>query len=125
MTDSSRICSWKLAFALDNPIRRLIHNPKKILGGYVEPGQTVLDLGCGPGTFSIAMAKMVGESGKVIAVDVQEEMLQIVKEKAAQQGLESRIVSHRAILTGLAYPRRWILLWLSTWFMKCPVLKRS
>ena len=96
MSDSSRICSWKIAFALDNPIRRLIHNPRKILGGYIEPGQTVLDLGCGPGTFSIAMAKMVGESGKVIAVDVQEEMLQIVRKKAAQQGLESRIVTHKS-----------------------------
>ena len=96
MADSSRICSWKIAFALDNPIRRLIHNPQKILGGYIEPGQTVLDLGCGPGTFSIAMAKMVGESGKVIAVDVQEEMLQIVRKKAAQQGLESRIVTHKS-----------------------------
>jgi ubiquinone/menaquinone biosynthesis C-methylase UbiE len=42
------------------------------------------------------MAKMVGESGKVIAVDVQEEMLQIVREKAAQQGLESRIVTHKS-----------------------------
>lgn len=96
MTDSSRICSWKIAFALDNPIRRLIHDPKKILGGYIEPGQTVLDIGCGPGTFSIAMAKMVGESGKVIAVDVQEEMLQIVRKKAAQHGLESRIVTHKS-----------------------------
>jgi ubiquinone/menaquinone biosynthesis C-methylase UbiE len=96
MTDSSRICSWKIAFALDNPIRRLIHDPQKILGGYIEPGQTVLDLGCGPGTFSIAMAKMVGESGKVIAVDVQEEMLQILREKAAQQGLESRIGTHKS-----------------------------
>ena len=96
MSDPSRICSWKIAFALDNPIRRLIHNPRKILGGYIEPGQTVLDIGCGPGTFSIAMAKMVGESGKVIAVDVQEEMLQILREKAAQQGLESRIVTQKS-----------------------------
>ena len=96
MTDSSRICSWKIAFALDNPIRRFIHNPQKILGGIIEPGQIVLDLGCGPGTFSLAMAKMVGESGKVIAVDVQEEMLQIVREKAAQQGLESRIVTRKS-----------------------------
>ena len=85
MTDSSRIYSWKIAFVLDNPIRRLIHDPQKILGGYIEPGQTVLDLGCGPGTFSIVMAKMVGESGKVIAVDVQEEMLQILRKKAARQ----------------------------------------
>ncbi len=96
MSDSSRICSWKIAFALDNPIRRIIHNPQKILGGYIEPGQTALDLGCGPGTFSVAMAKMVAESGKVIAVDVQEEMLQIVREKAAQQGLESRIFTHKS-----------------------------
>ena len=96
MSDSSRICSWKIAFALDNPIRRIIHNPQKILGGIIEPGQIVLDLGCGPGTFSLAMAKMVGESGKVIAVDVQEEMLQILREKAAQQGLESRIVTHKS-----------------------------
>ena len=83
---------------MDNPIRRLIHNPQKILGEYIEPGQTVLDVGCGSGTFSIAMAKMVGESGKVIAVDVQEEMLKIVREKAAQQGLESRIVTHKSDL---------------------------
>jgi ubiquinone/menaquinone biosynthesis C-methylase UbiE len=96
MSETSHICSWKIAFALDNPIRRLIHNPQKILGGYIKPGQTVLDLGCGPGTFSIAMAKMVGESGKVIAVDIQEEMLQIVRTKAAQQGLESRIVTHKS-----------------------------
>ncbi|MFZ2471339.1 MAG: methyltransferase domain-containing protein [Methanothrix sp.] len=96
MSEASRICSWKIAFALDNPIRRIIHNPQKILGGYIEPGQTVLDLGCGPGTFSLAMANMVGESGKVIAVDVQEEMLQIVREKAARQGRGSIIVTHKS-----------------------------
>jgi ubiquinone/menaquinone biosynthesis C-methylase UbiE len=96
MSETSHICSWKHAFALDNPIRRLIHNPQKILGGYIKPGQTVLDLGCGPGTFSLAIAKMVGESGKVIAVDVQEEMLQLVRKKAARQGLESRIVTRKS-----------------------------
>ncbi len=72
MNETSHICSWKIANALDNPIRRLIHNPQKILGGYIKPGQTVLDLGCGPGVFSIAMEEMVGKSVKVIAVDVQE-----------------------------------------------------
>jgi ubiquinone/menaquinone biosynthesis C-methylase UbiE len=95
MSETSRICSWKIAFALDNPIRRLIHNPQKILGRYIEEGQTVLDLGCGPGTFSVAVAEMVGESGKVIAVDVQEEMLKLVREKAARQGLQARIVTHK------------------------------
>lgn len=96
MTESSRICSWRRAPALDNPIRRVIHNPKKILDGIVEKGQTVLDIGCGPGFFSIAMAEMVGETGKVIAVDVQEEMLQILREKAAKKGLQSRIITHKS-----------------------------
>ncbi len=93
MTDSSRVCSWKLAPTLDSPVRRLIHNPKKILGGIVGEGQTVLDMGCGPGFFSVAMAEMVGASGRVIAVDLQEEMLQILRKKALQKGLESRIIT--------------------------------
>jgi len=39
---------------------------------------------------------MVGESGKVIAVDIQEEMLEILRKKAAQHGLESIIVTHKS-----------------------------
>jgi ubiquinone/menaquinone biosynthesis C-methylase UbiE len=96
MIDPTRICPWWLAPTLDNPIRRLVHNPKTILSGYIGRGQTVLDLGCGSGTFTIAMAKMVGEDGKVIAVDVQDEMLQMVRKKAAKEGLESRIITHRS-----------------------------
>ena len=96
MIDSSRICPWWLAPALDNPIRRLIHNPDKILGVYIESGQKVLDLGCGSGTFTLAMARMVGETGKVIAVDVQNEMLQIVRKKADKERLESRIITHKS-----------------------------
>jgi cyclopropane fatty-acyl-phospholipid synthase-like methyltransferase len=54
-----------MPFTLDeNPIRRLLHNPEKILGPYVKPGMTVMDVGCGMGFCSIAMAKMVGEDGK-------------------------------------------------------------
>jgi ubiquinone/menaquinone biosynthesis C-methylase UbiE len=96
MAALSRICPWWLAPALDNPIRGLMHNPEKILDGYIESGQTVLDLGCGSGTFTIAKAKMVGETGKVIAVDVQDAMLQIVRKKAAKEGVESHIITHKS-----------------------------
>ena len=96
MSLSIHVCPWWLARALDNPIRRLIHSPDKILGGYIEPGQTVLDLGCGSGTFTIAMARMVGEAGRVIAVDLHDEMLQIVKQKAAKEGLACRITIHKS-----------------------------
>jgi ubiquinone/menaquinone biosynthesis C-methylase UbiE len=42
------------------------------------------------------MARMVGEAGRVIAVDLQDEMLQVVKQKAIKEGLESRIVTHKS-----------------------------
>src|SRR5512137_1735883 len=96
MIHSFHVCPWWLARALDNPIRRLIHSPDKILGGYIEPGQTVLDLGCGSGTFTIAMARMVGASGRVIAVDIQDEMLQLVRQKAMKEGLDSRLITHKS-----------------------------
>ncbi len=94
------VCPWQHAWFLDNWVRRAVQNPDKIIGAYVEEGQTVLDLGCGPGMFSLAMARMVGEGGKVISVDIQEEMLQILRQKSERAGLNSRIVLHKS-QTGL------------------------
>lgn len=90
-----RICPVERAGGLDNKIRRLLQNPQKILKPYVEKGMTVLDVGCGPGFFSIDMAKMVGESGRVIASDLQEEMLQIVQNKIKGSEIENRIILHK------------------------------
>ena len=69
---SKRVCPVEIAGHLDNRIRRWVQNPQKILEPYVEEGMVVLDIGCGPGFFSIDMAKMVGRSGRVIAADLQE-----------------------------------------------------
>lgn len=66
-----RVCPWWLAYTFDHALRRLIHRPEVILAGLVRPGQTVLDLGCGMGFFSLAMARLVGEQGRVICVDLQ------------------------------------------------------
>ena len=96
MKSSTRVCPWQNAWTLDSWIRRLVHNPHKIVGGYIKEGQTVLDLGSGPGMFSIAMAEIVGEKGKVISVDIQEEMLQMLKRKSERAGLESRILIHKS-----------------------------
>ena len=93
---SADVCSYQKAWALDIWIRKYIHNPYKIVGEYIKEGQTVLDLGCGPGFFSLAMAEMVGEKGRVISVDIQKEMLQILKEKSERAGLKSRIVLHKS-----------------------------
>lgn len=95
------VCSHKHAFFLDNFIRRLFQNPKKIMGPYIRPGDTVLDLGCGPGYFSIDMAEMVGESGRVFAVDLQKEMLAKVARKAALKNLSPIIHLHQCTQTDI------------------------
>ncbi len=81
-----------MAYTFDNPLRKLIHNPYKILGRYVGPGMKVLDIGCGMGYFSIAMAKMVGPGGSVISVDVQQKMLDIMTKRAEKAGVRERII---------------------------------
>ena len=88
-------CPWWFAYTFDNPIRKLIHNPQQVLWGLVEKGQTVLDLGCGMGCFSIAMAKMVGVSGRVISADLQQQMLDILLKRAKKAGVQSRIFTHK------------------------------
>lgn len=83
------------AWLLDNPLRRLLQSPKRIVGCYISHGDTVLDIGCGPGFFARPMAVMVGEEGRVIAADVQEEMLAMLAERAGREGLLDRIRLHR------------------------------
>ena len=75
------ICSHHHSFALDNFFRRVVQSPKRILGPYLNKGDTVVDLGCGPGFFCLAMAELVGSSGSVFAVDLQPEMLDRVQAK--------------------------------------------
>ena len=95
MHGKSRVCPVALAGILDNGFRRWGQNPRKILGPYIKEGMTVLDLGCGPGFFSIDIAQMVGRSGRVIATDLQEGMLQKIKDKIRGTELESRIILHQ------------------------------
>ncbi len=90
-----RICPVERAGSLDSRIRRWVQNPRKILGPYIEEGMAVLDLGCGPGFFSIDIAHMVGKSGHVIAADLQDGMLQKLKNKIRGTELEKRIIFHK------------------------------
>ena len=92
---NNRVCPVERAGSLDNRIRRWFQNPQKILRPYIEEGMMVLDVGCGPGFFSIDMAQMVGKSGRVIASDLQEGMLQKVRDKIKGTELEERIKLHK------------------------------
>ncbi len=84
-----KICPVILSGILDMGIRRRAHDPKRILKPYINEGMTVLDLGCGPGFFTMDMAKMVGASGKVVAADLQDGMLEILKKKIERSGLKN------------------------------------
>ena len=81
------VMSWRRQWTLNNPIRAWFHPPHKIFKGLVEPGMTVADTGCGTGFFSLALARMVSPSGKVIAVDLQAEALALLEAKAEKLGL--------------------------------------
>jgi ubiquinone/menaquinone biosynthesis C-methylase UbiE len=55
----------------------------------VQPGQTVCDMGCGNGFYTLPLAKQVGEGGKVLAVDIQPEMLHLLDERAKTERIEN------------------------------------
>jgi ubiquinone/menaquinone biosynthesis C-methylase UbiE len=86
-----RVCPVELADSLDGRIRRWLQDPQPILSPYVTRGMTVLDVGCGPGFFSIELAKLVGEGGRVIAADLQQGMLDRLSDKIKGSAFEDSI----------------------------------
>lgn len=76
---------------LESRFRRVLQNPKRILKKHIRQGMTVLDLGCGTGFFTLEIAKLLDGKGKVIAIDVQEGMLEIMKQKLKDSELKQQI----------------------------------
>jgi len=86
-----RVCPWWLGRILASPLRRLMYDPAKILAAYVREGMTVLEPGPGMGFFTLELARRVGASGRVVAVDIQPRMLDGLKRRAAKAGLLDRL----------------------------------
>jgi ubiquinone/menaquinone biosynthesis C-methylase UbiE len=63
----------------------------EIVKPYVEVGMTVMDVGCGMGFFSLPMAELVGEKGRVVCIDLQEKMIKGLIARAKKAGLADRI----------------------------------
>ncbi len=66
----------------DNPFAKVHRAASIVVVSGVKPGMTVLDAGCGPGRVTIPLAKTVGSTGRVVALDLQQNMLDRVKLKA-------------------------------------------
>ena len=93
--NKNQVFKAERAGKLEGKFRKLIQNPKRILGRYIKEGMTVLDFGCGSGFFTISAAEFVSSSGKVIAADLQDGMLNKVKEKIEGKEIEKRIILHK------------------------------
>ena len=89
------VCPWWGGYFIDNWLRRWVHNPTTILAPFVRPDMTALDFGCGMGMFSIAMAQLVGRKGRIIAVDLQQKMLDVLQKRASKAGVLERIRTHQ------------------------------
>ncbi|CAB5719152.1 Demethylmenaquinone methyltransferase [Delftia tsuruhatensis] len=82
--------SWlRWMVELDNPFA--VSNKAAFIVAQLQihPGMKVLDAGCGPGRVTLPLARAVGDTGQVLAVDLQPAMLEQVVAKAKAQGLEN------------------------------------
>ena len=85
------VAKWHHLLLYPDWFRRLHQRPGKFLGELVKPGMTVADIGCGLGFYTIEMAKMIGEKGKVVAVDFQPEMLRFTERKVSKAAVSERV----------------------------------
>ena len=85
------VCPWWIGWLLLLPLRRLFESPEKLLGPHVRAGMTVLEPGCAMGFFSLPLARMVGPQGRVLCVDLQENMIRRIRRRAQKAGLADRI----------------------------------
>ena len=102
----SSVCPVERAGSLDSRLRRLLQNPHRMLLPYVQEGMSVLDFGCGPGFFTVELAQLVGMSGHVIAADLQDGMLEKVRNKVQGTELESRVQLHKCQSVQMGITRR-------------------
>ena len=93
-----------MTWTLINPVRRLTQDPEKILRPFIKEGAAVLDVGCGPGYFTTAMAGLVGSGGRVIAADIQEWMLKRARRRVEKAGLADRVNFHLSRPVSLDLP---------------------
>lgn len=89
--EKQHLCPVWVAYTFLLPVRKLQHNPTRILGPYVKKGMKVMDYGCAMGYFSIPLAEMTGHEGTVYCVDIQEKMLSKLEKRVARYNVTDRV----------------------------------
>jgi ubiquinone/menaquinone biosynthesis C-methylase UbiE len=78
----AKVMSFHGAGWLDRPEREQEEQPAKLVPALkIKPGSVVADIGAGSGYYSLRLAEAVGDKGKVLATDIQPEMLAIIRQK--------------------------------------------
>ena len=87
---ASGLAFWMISVMHDNPLLPLLKNPYRSLeAAGLKPSQKVIEVGCGPGFFTIPAAKIVGDKGLIYAIDVNHRAIKRVEEKMRKYGLSN------------------------------------
>jgi len=94
---------FKMISFIHDTLYGLFVNPYKLLNAAgLKPGQKVLEVGCGPGFFTIPAARIVGEKGRVYALDINPVAVEAVRRKIKERGLKNvEVILADASKTGL------------------------
>lgn len=101
-----RILNWLFKPAgvmMGSRLRGWLMNPVKTLhGAGIQPGQIVLEVGCGTGFFTIPAAQMIGDQGCLVAMDVLSDYIESVQDKVNSADLKNvHVIKRDALDTGL------------------------
>lgn len=98
-----RFVTAALAASMESRLRYRFFGPQRILSGAdIHPGQTVLEIGCGTGFFTLPAAQYLRNQGRLISIDVVAASVQLVLHKVEDAGLHNvRVVRCDAMNTGL------------------------
>lgn len=91
---AEHLCPWWIGYFLLNPFRKLVQSASSTFGYCLAPGMTVLEVGPGMGFFSLDVARLIGPEGRLVCVDVQAKMIDVLRRRAARAGL-SEIIEAR------------------------------
>ena len=101
-----RILNWLFKPAgvmMESRLRQWLMNPERTLrGADIQPGQTVLEVGCGTGFFTLPAARLIGDQGRLVAMDPLYDYTKRVSKKVQAAGLKNvQVVKRDALHTGL------------------------
>jgi ubiquinone/menaquinone biosynthesis C-methylase UbiE len=93
-----------MAPLIDNPVRRFFYPPRRVVDQLgAEPGMRALEVGPGHGTYTLAVARRLGDAGKLVAVDIQPEIIERLQRRIEREGVKN-VEARTADVHDLPFP---------------------